>query len=145
MQQLLLPLHTPIFYKNFKPKPSEATLWIDKWPDWGRHKIIFLIGSEDRNKLAALWANKAKACVLSFHRAFAYHPFDCPYPQKCLVLEDIDKAWGKKCNEWLFHFCNNEQELRRSVILTAERHYTDWPVHLNDLYSRLCTYPLVHV
>lgn len=148
MKQLSLPLSSRFsYYQDWKvtPQNQEATLWIQKWPEWGRNYLILLIGDEKKNKLISMWAEKSHAVILPFQRAFTYHPFECPHPHQPLVLENLDNAWGRTCDEWLFHFYNNNAISRRPVILTAQSHYREWPVTLKDLLSRLNSHPLLTI
>lgn len=146
-KQLVLPLHIKSLNQQWviTPQNSEATLWIQSWPDWGRNYLIMLIGGEEKHQLIHMWAEKSKAAILPFRRAFTYHPFECPYPKQPLVLDNLDDSWGHACDEWLFHFYNDNHLSRRPVILTAKNHYSQWPVTLKDLLSRLNSHPVLSI
>ncbi|WOJ88746.1 DnaA/Hda family protein [Methylocapsa polymorpha] len=121
---------------------EKAYAMIELWPDWP-DSVLLLLGPSGAGKshLAAIWAAKAKAGVLSAallakadREALAAGP---------LLVEDVD-AIGEAETE-LFHLVNLMRERGASLVLTARTPPDVWGLRTADLLSRLRLAPCVEI
>jgi chromosomal replication initiation ATPase DnaA len=113
---------------------GEAYGVIESWPDWP-DKAMVLSGpaASGKSHLAAIWALRAKARVLS---ARALNKADIPalVSAKAVVVEDVDR--GEVPETGLFHLINLAQERQSFLLLTGIGEPALWPFSTADLVSR---------
>lgn len=117
------------------PSNEAAYAFLDRWPDWP-DPVTLLVGSGSVGKshLAAIWARRARATVLSPSDARGGALPDAPILDAPVLLDDADRLGNEAA---LFHLINTVGERRSSLLLTASRPPEHWPVRLPDLLSRL--------
>ena len=114
---------------------NEAFATLLRWPHWlGRRLILAGPGGSGKSHLAAIWAQRSGARVVSAGRltlpdlpALALVP--------ALVIEDADIAPVPEAA--LFHLLNLMEERGHFVVLTAKAPPDAWNLMTPDLLSRL--------
>lgn len=98
-----------------------------------------VIGPEASGKthLLRIWADGAKAKVLSVADLDAVSPADLPL---AIALDDAETVAAHAAHETaLFHLYNHVNESGGRLLLTATRPVAEWNLTLPDLKSRLMT------
>lgn len=146
--QLILPLtiHTDFSRQAWVEDISnqEATLWINRWPDWPQSRVLCLYGDKGSGKthLAHLWVDQAKGIYLNAARAGEQSPYASFTAKQAIALDDVETLINQ---EWLFHFFNFIQDNQGHALLIANNPPSQWPVTLPDLVSRLQTVVSVQI
>ena len=94
-------------------------------------------GSSGKSHLAAIWAERSEANLVSFG---ALSDHDSLNPSGPVVVDDIDANGDARR---LFHLLNAAQARRVSLVLTAAMPPAAWASGLADLDSRLRALPSV--
>lgn len=112
---------------------------IDGWPDWPHHAVA-LVGPKSSGKthLAKAWATRVNAIEKYPETGIE------PVPSgACILIDDADNSAANE--EMLFHLFNWTKETGGYLLLTGEKHPTQWAVKLPDLRSRLATLPVAEI
>ncbi len=140
-----LPLEPRYGREDFLVSPSNEAAWtlFENWPDWpGR--MLLLVGPEGAGKshLAAIWAQHAKARVLS---AASLPLADLPGLARsgAVLVEDADKAAGVETE--FFHLINLLRQNDGFLAITARNRPDLWSLSTPDLLSRLRLAPTVEI
>ena len=140
---LALPHAESLTRDNFMEGPAnEAGLaLIERWPDWP-NLIMLLVGPEGSGKshLAAIWAEKAGARMISAHALTAI-AVPGALATGALVVEDLKPSDFD--DRAMFHLLNLAREDEASVLMTARVPPAGFEVALHDLRSRLRAVPTV--
>ncbi len=114
---------------------AAAVAMIDQWPDWPSHAVL-LVGPEGSGKshLVEVWRQKSGA-----ERVAAGELAEPAIPTQlaagALAVED---APGPELDEKaLFHLLNYASQQNAFVLITSNRHPSQWPIKIPDLLSRL--------
>ncbi len=142
---LNLPLEPRFGREDFLVSPSNETAWemFERWPAWpGR--MILLLGPTGSGKshLAAIWAKRARARVLS---AASLPLADLPAiaAAGAVLVEDADRA--RQAETELFHLINLLQASEGYLAVTARSWPDAWGVQTKDLLSRLRLAPAIEI
>jgi chromosomal replication initiation ATPase DnaA len=106
---------------------------IERWPHWPE-RLVALVGPKGSGKshLARIWASRANARIISAEDLQQLFP---QHLQPVLVLEDADRKLPDETA--LFHLINRVRLEQGTLLLTARRPPTEWPIATPDLASRL--------
>jgi len=108
---------------------------IEAWPNWP-DVVLVLSGPSGSGKshLAAIWAERSKACILSAAMIEASAP-EVFLRHAALAIEDADRSTMREAS--LFHLLNLARESGVPVLITARRPPAFWGLVTADLLSRL--------
>ena len=119
---------------------AEAVAAIDRWPAW-RGRRLALVGAEGSGKshLAGVWQEVSTARTVAGAR-IARGDVPALLSAGCLVIEDGETVADEAA---LFHLLNVATEEGVSLLITAKRPPSQWPMGDPALLSRLATVPCV--
>lgn len=124
---------------------AAAVALIEGWTDWPERKLV-LAAPEGAGKthLARVWAGLSGARVIE---ARDLTKADVPaLIATPVAVENCEEIAGNPAGEQaLFHLHNLARAEGQSLLLTAHRPPTFWPLTLPDLASRLQATPLVEI
>lgn len=128
---------------------QDAVALIDAWPNsWGGFPALTIYGAGGSGKshLAAVWAQKAEAELLTIE-AFEKSSIQNLIDQKRnYVLERLDLLTGDTQREQkLFHLYNAQNAEKRSILMTSHIAPGKLEFSLRDLQSRLRASPAVQI
>jgi chromosomal replication initiation ATPase DnaA len=122
---------------------ADAYALIEAWPQWpGR--ILALVGppASGKSHLTAIWAERAGARSLAA-RSLAKADLPALAAAGAVAIEDADQ--GALPETELFHLLNLAEERGASLLISATRPPSEWPVRLPDLASRLRKCPVAAI
>ncbi|MFN3892102.1 MAG: HdaA/DnaA family protein [Beijerinckiaceae bacterium] len=142
---LNLPLEPRFGREDFLVSPSNERAWetFERWPDWpGRMLLLLGPTGAGKSHLAAIWAQRARARVLS---AASLPLADLPAIASAgaVLLEDADRAPLAEAE--LFHLINLIQSGQGHLAITARAWPDAWGVGTKDLLSRLRLAPAIEI
>jgi chromosomal replication initiation ATPase DnaA len=125
------------------PPNAAALQMIEAWPRWP-DPLLLLLGPRGSGKshLAAIWAARADAEVVSAHALATASPFALA-EHPALVAEDADAIGAAEAG--LFHLINLARERKSALLLTAQQRPELWGLKTADLLSRLRLAPAVEL
>jgi len=134
-----LPLRVSLSRGDFFVSEANAAALaaIDRWPDWPSGKLL-LTGPQGAGKshLASLWAERAKAMIVSA-RALPATALD-DLAGRNVVLEDADALAGvAEAEAAAFHLHNLVLAEGGQLLVTASAAPARWGIGLPDLASRM--------
>lgn len=125
---------------------QEALRHLMVWPDW-KNNVLILFGESGVGKshLAGLWAQCANAVYMT-----QYDLNDSPrelfLKHNNFVIENFDNwTFNSEQSNWLFHFLNILHEKQGYLLITERLKPMLLNIRLNDLKSRILSYPVVHI
>lgn len=125
---------------------ADAVGWLDKWPHWPAPALIVHgPAASGKSHLAAVWAEQAKARILSPLKVGApQHPIhELSQP---LMIDRADLVIGDADAETaLFHLYNMAKEAGQTMLLTSSVPAQSLGFVLPDLASRLRAAPAVAI
>ena len=131
--------------EDFLVSPSNATSWemFERWPDWP-DRMCLLVGPTGSGKshLAAIWAERAKARVLS-GRALPLADLPALAGAGAILIEDADAATGVE--KEFFHLINLVRSAGSWLVVTARSRPDCWNLATPDLLSRLRLAPVAEI
>ncbi|MCR5225298.1 MAG: hypothetical protein K6C34_04410 [Alphaproteobacteria bacterium] len=124
----------------------EALMYLMQWPHWGKN-VLIIFGESGCGKthLAGLWAQSANA-VYVLRDSLNYNPRDLFNTESNFVIDDFDEVISDEKNfSWLFHFFNILSEKDKYLLILSKKPPISWKISLEDLRSRLLSYPSVGI
>lgn len=118
------------------PSNALAVAKLDNWPNWTPPKLL-VTGQEGAGKshLAAVWAERANAVVLSAEDLASIDLTDLP---RHVAIEDIDRiVEDDRAQVALFHAHNWILDQGGTLLLTSRVPAARWTGGLPDLASRM--------
>lgn len=114
-----------------------AVRWLRQWPFWPTPTLI-IHGHEGCGKthLARAFAARIGAPVLPAHQLSGIDPLTVLAGAPGAVIDDADACAGEG-ERALLHLVNAVAEAGCTLLLTARRPPSQWPIALADLSSRL--------
>ena len=142
---LTLPLEPRFGREDFLVSPSNEVAWetFERWPEWpGRMLLLLGPTGAGKSHLAAIWAKRARARVLS---AASLPLADLPAiaGAGAVLVEDADRAPLAEAE--LFHLINLVMGSQSYLAITARAWPDAWGVQTKDLLSRLRLAPAIEV
>lgn len=142
---LNLPLEPRFGREDFLVSPSNEQAWtiFERWPEWpGRMLLLLGPTGAGKSHLAAIWAQRARARVLS---AASLPLADLPAvaASGAVLVEDADRAPLAEAE--LFHLINLVQAGQGYLAITARAWPDAWGVKTRDLLSRLRLAPAIEI
>ncbi len=131
--------------EDFLVSGSNAAAYalVESWPDWpGRMIAVAGPAASGKSHLAAIWAARVGARLLTA-RSLAKAELPALAAAGAVAVEDADV--GELPEAELFHLLNLAQERHASVLITAQRPPSEWPLKTPDLASRLRRMPVVSI
>lgn len=125
------------------PSNQDAVAWLDLWPDWPAPGLV-IYGPEACGKthLAEVWRERSGAERRSLDEIAGREAPTVIGAARALVIEDADRGGDERA---LLHLYNCLAAEGGSLLLTAARPASQWPIRLPDLRSRLTALPAVAV
>ncbi len=123
-----------------------ALSYLMQWPNWGKN-VLVIFGESGCGKthLAGLWAQSANA-VYVLRDSLNYNPRDLFGSECNFVIDNFDEIIEEEENfDWLFHFLNILTEKNKYLLILSKTRPILWKISLNDLKSRLLSYPAVEI
>ncbi len=124
----------------------EALSYLMQWPNWGRN-VLVIFGESGCGKthLAGLWAQSANA-VYVLRESFNHPPRELFDAECNFVIDNFDDIISDdEYFDWLFHFLNILNEKDRFLLILSKVRPSLWNISLNDLRSRLLSYPSAEI
>jgi chromosomal replication initiation ATPase DnaA len=113
----------------------DAVAFIEAWPDWpGPFGIVVGPAGSGKTHLATIWGAETGALNIAADRLGEIDRFGLAGSENVLI-EDVGEAPFD--NPGLFHLLNALRSGGGSILMTARRYPSGWPVSLPDLGSRL--------
>ena len=142
---LNLPLEPRFGREDFLVSPSNEQAWttFERWPEWpGRMLLLLGPTGAGKSHLAAIWAQRARARVLS---AASLPLADLPAVASsgAVLVEDADRAPLAEAE--FFHLINLMQAGEGYLAITARAWPDAWGVKTKDLLSRLRLAPAIEI
>jgi len=129
------------------PCNTDATAWIDRWPDW-RTLVVYGGAGCGKSHLAAVWQARAGAAILSPENLANSRPEEL-MGSGGIILDDADWGFSADPPEFdqaaLLHLYNLRLDQGGSLLIIAPTPATRWSVTLADLGSRLRAIPAVEI
>lgn len=125
---------------------QEALRYLMTWPNWSNN-VLILFGESGVGKshLAGLWAQCANAIYIT-QGDLCDNPRELFLTQNSFVIEQFDDlVFNAASNNWMFHFLNILREKQGYLLVTERVRPTSLNIWLNDLRSRILSYPAVHI
>lgn len=129
------------------PCNTDATAWIDRWPEW-RTLVVHGGAGCGKSHLAAVWQARAGAEVLSPQALALKRPEDLA-GSGGVILDDADWGFSADPPEFdqagLLHLYNLHLDRGGSLLIVAPTPAARWSLTLADLGSRLRAIPAVEI
>lgn len=113
----------------------DAAAFVESWPGWpGTAGIVVGPAGSGKTHLATIWQSASGARAIGVAQLADIGRFGLSGPENILI-DDIGEAPFD--NPGLFHLFNALRAGSGSILMTARRYPSAWPVSLPDLASRL--------
>jgi len=121
---------------------AQAMDWLNRWPDWpGNGLLVHGPSGCGKTHIAHIWQAKTGARLIQ-RRAVTTDSVPA-LASSDIAIDDCD---DDQCDEGaLLHLYNLMREHGHSLLLTAQRPASRWPIALPDLASRLRALAAVEV
>ena len=126
----------------------EAVEWIDSYPEWEGNWAVVVLGDKSSGKthLSWLFSEKTGAKIYDAKEICEELFSDIVPIASALVIENIDEIIGNfNAEETLFHIINYADECKTKLLLTSEKAFSLLDFKLNDLRTRLQSFPVAHI
>ncbi len=116
----------------------DAVSWIDCWPNWSASCLIVYGPSGcGKTHLSEVFRDRSNARLISHLELADNFIRDPEQSFGAWILEDADTYLSLHSSTPLFHLFNQVQEGGGSLLISARLAPARWPIHLNDLRSRI--------
>lgn len=128
------------------PTNRDASLWLDRWPDWpATGTILWGPRACGKTHLLTAFLERTAGLLLRPQALRAVNLFDVVKAASVLAVDDADTAIADGCERDILHLFNAAREIGRRVVFTGVQPPVRWPVRLPDLRSRLLSCPTVSI
>lgn len=121
----------------------EAVRWIDAWPTWDSGGlVIYGPPSSGKTHLLHVWLDRTGGRLVNAESLDAQSTAQfVAFPQN-LAIDDLEAL---QAEETLFHIVNTLKQAQKSVVFASRLSPMSWSFRLQDLASRIRSFPAIQV